>query len=142
MKLHKKVLLVWYLRTFALAVLLFPVIDIVRKRLGISLLWTFAVTGIVITSAFLLLYIKFKSCRLSIEQDRIQLQSGILLFRTLIIKHRDICAVRLIRTPLLKAFGLCGTVLYCEGATFLLPPVEEAAAKTIRELAHPEDIRQ
>ena len=124
MKLHKDVLWVWYLRTLSAGVLTFPFVHILCKATGISLLWGATALCLGEAVALLLISIRFRTCRLYIDDEKITLATGVLIRRTLTVRLQNIYSLRTLRTPLLKKYGLHSAVIYCEGGAFLLPPVK------------------
>lgn len=119
------------MRVFSLFVLLIPFADFLQDRFGVSswLIWTLylAVFGILI----LLLYIRYQSCRIEINAKSLRYKVGFFIRRTVCVNFREICAIRRVTTPLMKHFDLYSIALYCEGVTFLLPPVEDRTAQLI-----------
>ncbi len=129
MCLSGKVLLLWNVRVFVLLVLLFPVSDYT----GIGTPWCLLIFLLLLLSAFLYFQLRYKFCTLELTQKDITLSTGILIRRKLYIKYKNTVAVSRIYTPLSRHLGLCNPVVYCEGATFLLPPLTPQITDLIEE---------
>lgn len=119
MGLSRKALLLWSLRVFVILVLLFPVSD----YLPVDMLWRLLLFLISFVCTFVYFLLRYKSCTLELNKDSLILHTGVLIHRNLTVKYRHIVAVNGIHTPLSQHLNLYYPVIYCEGATFILPPL-------------------
>ncbi len=139
MKLSSRVLLLWGVRIFLLPL---PFTPLLEKGFGSkTVLWLsyFIITSVI----FCIFYIKYKTCTITLSSAGISLSSGFFIRKHLYIKHRHILAATKVYTPLSKVLGICNLVLYCEGSTFVFPPLEkELAAHIEAETKKPEDTHE
>lgn len=127
MKLSSKVLVLWGARIFLLPLPLIPLLEqIFSSRL---VLW--GVYFLLTLGVFCFFFVRYKTCVFTATSLATDLSSGFLIRRHLHIKHRHTIACARIYTPLSQKLGLCNPVLYCEGSTFILPPMTENLAKKI-----------
>ncbi len=129
MGLSRKVLQLWNVRVFVLLVLLFPVSD----YLPIGRFWSFLILLLTLLSAFVLFYIRYKACVFKVAKKGITLYTGVIIRKELYIKYSHVLSVSRLYTPLSKHLGLSNLVIYCEGATFLLPPLPLSIISIIEE---------
>lgn len=139
MRLQRNVLWVWNLRVTAFFVLLIPVIDYFTGHFELPPMLLRAMWIASLTIMLLLLSLRFRSCRIELCEKNLRYRVGVLIRRTVNVRFSSVCAMRRIYTPLLRHFGLCNTLLYCEGAIFLLPPVDTAAADLLEQNIRRED---
>ena len=127
MKLSSKVLILWGVGVFLLPL---PVTPLLEKGFDSKLvLW---VVYLLVTSAvFCVFYIKYKTCVVKLTPSKLSLESGYFIRKHLHIKQRHILAATRVSTPLSQKLKLSTLVLYCEGSTFILPPLTEAFTKQI-----------
>ncbi len=129
MGLSRKVLILWNVRVFVLLVLLFPVSDFIP----LSNLLRLLIFLLLFISAFMFFYIRYKTCVFEATAESIKISTGIIIRKSMHIKYRHVVAANQICTPLSQHLELSNLIIYCEGATFLLPPLTAALSTEIEE---------
>lgn len=129
MGLSKKVLLLWQTRVFLFSLLFYIFMDYFLSDRLWAVLSSFCL--MLISSA--VLYLRFRFCTLEVTEEGVIIRKGILIQKTLYIKYRFALAVNRIRTPLSAYMELSNLIIYCEGSTFLLPPLENTLIKLIEK---------
>lgn len=127
MVLSRKVMLLWGGRAFFLCVLLLPVLE----ACGANRLWAGAAILIFLILALIFFFIRYKNCVFEATTQGIRIRTGILIHKSLYVKYRHIVAANRIYTPLSRRLNLSNPVIYCEGAAFLLPPLEDRLTQQI-----------
>ena len=127
MGLSENVLKLWNLRLFILIVVLFVICDHYTENALFSFLFS------LIIHTILSVYFVFRrrSFSLVLTADTITIHSGILVHRILHLKLINIISVSNISTPLCSHLGLSNLILYCQGAFFILPPIENKTTALI-----------
>ncbi|MBE6734298.1 MAG: hypothetical protein E7563_03000 [Ruminococcaceae bacterium] len=123
----EKVLKLWNLRLFILIVILFVICD----HYTANTLFSFLFSLIIHTILSVYFVFRRRSFSLVLTADTITIHSGILVQRTLHLKLINIISVSNISTPLCSHLGLSNLILYCQGAFFILPPLENKTTTMI-----------
>lgn len=127
MGLSRKVLLLWSVRVFVLLVLALPLMELT----GAGRPWCLVIFIFLALSAFVFFMLRYKSCTIEITPEHLTLHTGIIIRRKLSIRFRHIVGINRICTPLSSRLQLSNPVIFCEGAVFLLPPLEKAVTEQI-----------
>lgn len=127
MKLSSKVLILWGARIFLLPLPLMPLLEkAFSSRLVLWGVYVFITFGM-----YCFFFVRYKTCLLTASPLATDIFSGFLIRRHLHINHSHTLACARLYTPLSQELKLCNLVLYCEGSTFILPPVTENLAEKI-----------
>ena len=129
MGLSKKVLLLWNVRAFLFSLLFFLFMDFFLS----DRLWAVLSSLFLMLISSAVLYLRFRFCTFEVTEEGIIIRKGILIRKTLYIKYRFVIAVNRIRTPLSAYMGISSLIIYCEGSTFLLPPLENSLTQQIEK---------
>ncbi len=128
MKLPKKVWILWGWRILTVNILLFPLADFFKDTFSAAFILLFFGDLLLI----ILLIIKYKSLRITLEGNLLTAKQGLFLHKTVCIKLNHACATREFSSPLSQKLSLCTLVIYCEGVGIVLSPLQKNFASKIK----------
>lgn len=130
--LPKKTLILWQIRLFLTAPLLFSVI-FAFFGISYSAFLSAVILSVIYIIVCVFLFFYYKSHKITLNSNSVAVEKGIIIKRTYIMPSIRIIFTRSISTPLSKAFGLTAMSLKNVGTGIFIPELESDKVDIIRK---------
>lgn len=130
MKLSQKVVILWLWRVIVICTTVFFTLNISDIRNPL-LYATVLFAGILFS---LLLYLRHKQTKISLNKDTITVKTGIIIHKEQTVHKKNICAAKFFCTPFMKTLRLNSTLLFCEGVRIYLPPLTDKQTSALKRM--------